>query len=65
MDSGYFTVGSTFYLTIYSLMTLLRLLLYTAITFNPDEVADNMKKYGGFILGYRGSPHGRAIPRRD
>ncbi len=26
---------------------------YTSITFNPDEVADNMKKYGGFIPGYR------------
>lgn len=26
---------------------------YTSITFNPDETADNMKKYGGFIPGYR------------
>ena len=26
---------------------------YTAITFNPEEVADNMKKYGGFIPGIR------------
>jgi len=26
---------------------------YVAITFNPDEVADNMKKYGGFIPGIR------------
>ncbi len=26
---------------------------YTAITFNPDEVADNMKRYGGFIPGIR------------
>ncbi len=26
---------------------------YTAITFNPTEVADNMKKYGGFIPGIR------------
>ena len=25
----------------------------SAITFNPDEVADNMKKYGGFIPGIR------------
>ena len=30
---------------------------YTSITFNPDEVADNMKRYGGFIPGYRaGAP---------
>ncbi|HIT74706.1 MAG TPA: preprotein translocase subunit SecY [Candidatus Avipropionibacterium avicola] len=26
---------------------------YVAITFNPNEVADNMKKYGGFIPGIR------------
>jgi len=26
---------------------------YTAITFNPDDTADNMKKYGGFIPGIR------------
>jgi len=26
---------------------------YTSITFSPDEVADNMKKYGGFIPGIR------------
>ena len=34
-------------------MTLFFTFFYTAITFNPDEVADNMKKYGGFIPGYR------------
>jgi len=26
---------------------------YTAITFNPDEMSDNLKKYGGFIPGVR------------
>jgi preprotein translocase subunit SecY len=26
---------------------------YTAIVFNPDDVADNMRKYGGFIPGIR------------
>jgi preprotein translocase subunit SecY len=26
---------------------------YTAIVFNPVETADNLKKYGGFIPGYR------------
>ena len=30
---------------------------YTAISFNPKELADNIKKYGGFIMGVRpGSP---------
>ncbi|GHT00096.1 protein translocase subunit SecY [Synergistales bacterium] len=26
---------------------------YTAVVFNPDDIANNMKKYGGFILGIR------------
>src|SRR5687768_17802768 len=26
---------------------------YTAIVFNPDDVAENMRKYGGFIPGIR------------
>ena len=51
--SAHFTQGSSFYLAIYALMTLFFTFFYTAITFNPDEVADNMKKYGGFIPGYR------------
>jgi preprotein translocase subunit SecY len=33
-----------------------------AITFNPEEVADNMKKYGGFIPSYRaGKPTERYL----
>ena len=26
---------------------------YTAIIFNPDDVAENMRKYGGFVPGIR------------
>ncbi len=26
---------------------------YTAVVFNPEETADNLKKYGGFIPGIR------------
>ena len=29
------------------------LLFYTSIVFNPNETADNLKKYGGFIPGIR------------
>lgn len=37
---------------------------YTAITFNPNDVADNMKKYGGFIPGLRpGRPTAEYIDR--
>ena len=36
-----------------SLLIIFFTYFYVAITFNPDEVADNMKKYGGFIPGIR------------
>jgi preprotein translocase subunit SecY len=37
----------------YFALTVLFTYFYVAITFNPEEVADNMKKYGGFIPGIR------------
>ena len=41
----------------YFLLIIFFTYFYVAITFNPEEVADNMKKYGGFIPGIRaGSP---------
>ena len=36
---------------------------YVSITFNPQEVADNMKKYGGFIPGNPPRPADRRVPR--
>ena len=45
--------GSWVYLTIYALLILVFAFFYTVITFNPEEVADNMKRYGGFIPGIR------------
>jgi len=41
------------YIALYVLMIIFFAFFYTSITFNPDEVADNMKKYGGFIPGIR------------
>lgn len=41
------------YLLTFALLTIFFAFFYTSITFNPDEVADNMKKYGGFIPGIR------------
>ncbi|CAM5782993.1 preprotein translocase subunit SecY [Cellulomonas persica] len=41
------------HLALYVLLIIFFCYFYTAITFNPDEVADNMKKYGGFIPGIR------------
>ena len=41
------------HLLLYVILIIFFCYFYTAITFNPDEVADNMKKYGGFIPGIR------------
>ena len=50
----YFTTGdSPIYMATYFLLIVGFTYFYVAITFNPVEVADNMKKYGGFIPGIR------------
>ena len=41
------------YMLMYFLLIVGFTYFYVAITFNPEEVADNMKKYGGFIPGIR------------
>jgi len=41
------------YMIMYFLLIVGFTYFYVAITFNPEEVADNMKKYGGFIPGIR------------
>ena len=41
------------YILSYVVLIIFFAYFYTSITFNPDEVADNMKKYGGFIPGIR------------
>jgi preprotein translocase subunit SecY len=41
------------YMLAYFLLIIFFTYFYVSITFNPDEVADNMKKYGGFIPGIR------------
>ena len=52
--SQYLTKGDhPLYMLIYFLLIVGFTYFYVAITFNPVEVADNMKKYGGFIPGIR------------
>jgi preprotein translocase subunit SecY len=41
------------YMAVYFLLIVFFAFFYVAISFNPEEVADNMKKYGGFIPGIR------------
>ena len=45
--------GAIFYNIIYVLLIIFFCYFYTAVQFNPVDVADNMKKYGGYIPGIR------------
>jgi preprotein translocase subunit SecY len=45
--------GSWLYSVLYVTLILFFAYFYTAMVFNPSDVANNMKKYGGFILGIR------------
>jgi preprotein translocase subunit SecY len=56
----YLEIGTTnslstmwFYMAAFFLLIVAFTYFYVSITFNPTEVADNMKKYGGFIPGIR------------
>jgi len=40
-------------ITLFALLILFFTYFYVSITFNPTEIADNMKKYGGFVPGIR------------
>src|SRR3989338_3888340 len=49
--------GTPFYMVSMMLLIIFFSYFYTAIAFNPVDVADNLKKYGGFIPGVRpGNP---------
>ncbi len=45
--------GQPLYLTLYAALILFFAFFYTAVVFNPEETADNLKKHGGFIAGIR------------
>jgi preprotein translocase subunit SecY len=47
------TPGSVIYETLFVGLIFFFCYFYTAITFNPDDVAENMKKHGGYIPGIR------------
>jgi len=49
----YIGPGRPLYLLLYALMIIFFSFFYTSIIFNPEETADNLKKYGGFIPGIR------------
>src|SRR3989338_5269648 len=45
--------GQVLYTILYSGLIIFFAYFYTAISFNPVEVADNMRKFGGFVPGIR------------
>lgn len=45
--------NTTYYSAIYFALVLIFTYVYTSIVFNPNKVADEIKKYGGFIPGIR------------
>lgn len=47
------TPGQIPYIVLYSVLVIFFCFFYTSLKFNPVEVADNLKKYGGFIPGIR------------
>ncbi|MDD5089631.1 MAG: preprotein translocase subunit SecY [Candidatus Wallbacteria bacterium] len=62
--SGLFSPSAITYNVVYTLLIVGFAYFYTAIVFNPRDMADNMKKYGGFIPGIRaGRPTAEFIDR--
>ena len=49
----FFSYGSWAYIILYCLLVIMFAYVYTSVQFNPDDIAENLKKSGGFIPGYR------------
>ena len=49
----YLRHGSPLYMALYGAGIIFFSFFYTAVVFNPEETADNLKRYGGFIPGIR------------
>ena len=49
----YLSPGRALYEVLYAAMIIFFAFFYTSVVFNPEETADNLKKYGGFIPGIR------------
>lgn len=53
LQQSFGTGSGNIYLATYFVLIVFFCYFYVSITFNPTEVADNMKRYGGFIPGIR------------
>jgi preprotein translocase subunit SecY len=50
---GYIGYGHPGHMILYALGIIFFCFFYTSIVFNPEETADNLRKYGGFLPGIR------------
>ncbi len=50
---GYLMPGNFIYNAFYAVLIIFFTFFYTAVTYNPVDVADNLKKYGGYVPGIR------------
>ena len=50
---SFFSQGQPLYMLLYASGIIFFTFFYTSITFNPNETAENLRKYGGFIPGIR------------
>lgn len=50
---AYMAPGAPLYIGLYMFLIIFFCFFYTSIVFNPEETADNLRKYGGFVPGIR------------
>ncbi len=55
--AGYLIPGMLGYEILYVAFIFFFCFFYTAVTFKPDDVAENMKKFGGYVPGIRPGKH--------
>lgn len=53
----YLAPGTWLYMLLYASLIIFFCFFYTAIVFNPQDTADNLKKFGGFLPGMRPGAH--------
>ena len=53
VDDRLFAIGSPLYLVLYGLLVFFFTYFYSSVVMDPNEVADNIRNYGGFIPGLR------------
>ncbi len=50
---SFFSQGQPLYMILYASGIIFFTFFYTSLVFNPDETAENLRKYGGFVPGIR------------